>query len=166
MTKQPELQVKLREHTRRTLSEEAIAAPGLDDLIPNKTPYLEAMVHETLRYGRVAIYARRGEERSLSTSLVMKLILGSHERHRSPRVSPTTRNQPPPPYLPRLRGGAGVAPRTAQTRRTNCDPGQRVRPTISTPIGGWTKKGSSIPMPARACRSGMESGDVSARVSL
>ena len=61
MTRHPELQVKFREYIRGALSEEALTSPGWDDLTPNKTPYLEAMIYETLRYGMIAVFARRGE---------------------------------------------------------------------------------------------------------
>ena len=67
----PEIQIKLRRHIQSATGgagaaddEASSAQLGMDDLTPEKTPYLEAVVHEVLRLGRVSIgYARTGESR-------------------------------------------------------------------------------------------------------
>lgn len=61
MTSDPDVQVKLRGYIRTTLSSKQLGDLEMDDLTPDKTPFLEAMVYETLRFGRIALYARRGE---------------------------------------------------------------------------------------------------------
>ncbi|CAD6567741.1 MAG: hypothetical protein TREMPRED_003967 [Tremellales sp. Tagirdzhanova-0007] len=87
MTRHPELQVKFREYIRGALSEEALTSPGWDDLTPNKTPYLEAMIYETLRYGMIAVFARRvmrdtvvlGQHIPKGTNIIVPTHLGFKE---------------------------------------------------------------------------------------
>ena len=56
------MQIKLREHVQQQAYGKRFGELGLDDLTPEKTPYLEAIIHETLRHGRVSVaYGRVGE---------------------------------------------------------------------------------------------------------
>ncbi|CAD6585065.1 MAG: hypothetical protein TREMPRED_004040 [Tremellales sp. Tagirdzhanova-0007] len=55
MTNNPKMQIKLREHVQQQAYGKRFGELGLDDLTPEKTPYLEAIIHETLRHGRVSV---------------------------------------------------------------------------------------------------------------
>jgi cytochrome P450 len=54
MTINPDIQRKLRNHIIEAMLELQDRPPTFDDLTPGKLPYLEAVVHETLRLSRTA----------------------------------------------------------------------------------------------------------------
>ena len=58
----PGIQVKLREHLHSALGHVQPGECSVEDVAPEKTPYLEALVHETLRVARIAVgVARRSK---------------------------------------------------------------------------------------------------------
>lgn len=62
MTTHPEIQRKLRQHILDKIPEIQDRPPTYEELNPANVPYLEAVVHETLRISRTAGgYAREGE---------------------------------------------------------------------------------------------------------
>ena len=64
------IQVKLREEIRKAIPHLQSGECSMEDVAPEKTPYLEALVHETLRHARVAVgVARRSTSVSLRTHL-------------------------------------------------------------------------------------------------
>ncbi len=62
MTNNPDMQRKLRNHLLSRLPQIQDRPPDFEDLNAINTPYLEAVVHETLRMSRTAGgYSREGE---------------------------------------------------------------------------------------------------------
>lgn len=62
MTVHPDVQRKLRAHILDRIPDMQDRLPTFEDLNATNTPYLEAVVHETLRMSRTAGgYAREGE---------------------------------------------------------------------------------------------------------
>ena len=58
----PECQTRLRREIEENISNKRLGELEAHDLSPEKTPYLEAMVHETLRASRTNIgFSRRSE---------------------------------------------------------------------------------------------------------
>lgn len=69
MTNHPEIQRKLRAHLLDRLPQLLDRAPTFDDLTTSNVPYLEAVIHETLRLSRTTPgYTREGESESLRKS--------------------------------------------------------------------------------------------------
>ena len=62
MAYNPSLQIKLRKEILSTIPDMEHRVLTAEDVDPNKTPYLEAVVHESLRCGQNGIgFARSGE---------------------------------------------------------------------------------------------------------
>lgn len=62
MTIHPEVQRKLRAHIQERIPDIQERVPTFEELNATNTPYLEAVVHESLRMSRTAGgYAREGE---------------------------------------------------------------------------------------------------------
>lgn len=62
------IQVKLREEIRKAIPHVQSGEYSMEDVAPEKIPYLEALVYETLRHARVAVgVARRSTSVSLRT---------------------------------------------------------------------------------------------------
>ncbi|KAL7419102.1 hypothetical protein Q5752_005938 [Cryptotrichosporon argae] len=75
MTNNPAVQVKLRAHLQATMPFLDTRPPALDDVVPDKTPYLEAVVQEALRLSRTAAgVIRRASE--LTTVSHDTVVLG------------------------------------------------------------------------------------------
>jgi cytochrome P450 len=70
MANHPEVQYKLRRHVLERLPELQDRPPNFEDLSATNTPYLEAVVHETLRISRTAGgYARESKPIQFSLTL-------------------------------------------------------------------------------------------------
>jgi cytochrome P450 len=54
-TNHPETQAKLRDHIRQAIPDKQLGEFSMEDLTSEKTPYLEAVVYEALRYGQLSI---------------------------------------------------------------------------------------------------------------
>ncbi|KAK1921790.1 cytochrome P450 [Papiliotrema laurentii] len=85
MANHPEVQYKLRRHVLERLPELQDRPPNFEDLSATNTPYLEAVVHETLRISRTAGgYAREttsdviilGKRVPAGTTIIMPTVTG------------------------------------------------------------------------------------------
>ncbi|WVF69549.1 hypothetical protein IAT40_004327 [Kwoniella sp. CBS 6097] len=103
MTNHPHVQRKLHDHLLTRLTDLNERRPTYEELSPNHVPYLEAVVHETLRLARTAGAYLRDTKEDLTilghhvpkgTTLVFPTSTGYEDRFNSISALPFTSNTP------------------------------------------------------------------------